>query len=226
MKTHFHPSCSRTSFRPRRRKGFSLIEMICVMAIIAVLSTLSWSVMGVFRANDVKGSLSVLSGVFDLARQTAISKNSAVWVVFTEPASAGEDIKVAVIGSKSGADPITGSASTIQMAGNADLELLGKVRSLPRVEIVDAGQVSLPNLPAGGSTSSLATVSIQIQVGGQPRIFTRALQFTPTGEARVNSSVGLVEMGIRPKTAGASPANVAVMRLAGVTGKVSLFRPE
>lgn len=62
--------------RHRRYRSFTLVEMLVVLAIIAILAVLSMpAVKGVLGSMDLKGGAGVSVGQFDLARQTATTRN-------------------------------------------------------------------------------------------------------------------------------------------------------
>ena len=211
--------------------AFSLVELLVVMAIIAVLAALALpAISGLTRGNRMNQNLLALGGIFEQARQVAISRNTFVWVAFSDPlpGTSSDGVLVATLAAKGGVDPLNWSTSPIALAGNPDLEIVGKPQTLAGVKIQDAGATHVPNLPAEdpGNLSSLQPVQLQIPVGGQAINFTRAVQFTPTGEARVKTFVRFVEIGMVPVLPGSASANVAVWRLAEITGRATLYRPQ
>jgi prepilin-type N-terminal cleavage/methylation domain-containing protein len=72
--------------RRRRASGFTLVELLTVMVIIAVLSTIILgSVRGLSGSGNRRSAISRLMGVLDQARMLAIAENRAVYVVFASP---------------------------------------------------------------------------------------------------------------------------------------------
>jgi prepilin-type N-terminal cleavage/methylation domain-containing protein len=212
-----------------RRRAFTLVELLTVLAIIALLAVLALpSVLGLVRGNQVTRNLAVLSGLLEQARQVAVAKNTFVWVAFSDaPATEPQEgVAVAVIGATGGTDPFGWGTDPISLVNNPDLELLAPVRRLERVKLSGAGTVAMTGLPpeAAENLAALETVDFQVPAGGATRRFTRAVQFTPTGEARVRAFRRTIEFALVPATG--DPANVGVLRLAGLTGKAAVYRPE
>lgn len=104
------------------------------------------------------------------------------------------------------------SPASTPLSGASNLEMVGKPLELPLVRVEDGTNAA----------GTLASVNI---VGGSPQqTYTRAVQFTPTGEARVGNSVSrYIDMAILQGTGTQSP-NRAVLRVAGLTGKTSVQR--
>jgi uncharacterized protein (TIGR02596 family) len=83
---------SRRSIRPSLptaswREGFTMVEMLVVLAIIAILAVLALpAVKGMLGSMDMKGAASIVGGQFDLARQTASTRNVEVDIrIYQDP---------------------------------------------------------------------------------------------------------------------------------------------
>ncbi|GAT35481.1 prepilin-type N-terminal cleavage/methylation domain-containing protein [Terrimicrobium sacchariphilum] len=205
-------------------KAFSLVELLCVIAVIAILTTVSIPALR-GRANDMNAGLHVAGGVMEFARQYAISQNTYVWVAVRSSTS-GEDGRIAVIASKDGTDLLSWSSASTDVASSTDLELVGPVRTLPRVRVVDAATASIPSMPAVSGAVKMAEVDFQVGSGSGSQNFNRAVQFTPTGEARVTSGVvdRYIDMALLPHQAALTDPNQAVIRIFGLTGKSVVYR--
>ena len=201
-----------------QNRAFTLIELLCVTAIISVLAVLSpLALNSMLLGNQISSGLQALGGTLDLARQHAISKNTYVWVVFNFSESGP---KVGVISAKNGTDSLMWNQDEVDVVGSTDFELLGKITELAEVRIADTPTVAISGLPETDTTpAELAVVNLKVK----STTFTRAIQFTPTGEARVNSSVvRFIDLVMLPRN-GDSP-NQAVLRVAGLVGKTSIYR--
>lgn len=216
-----------------RRTGFTMIEMIVVIAIIGIMATLSMSIgPSILTSNRFTQNILTMSGIMEMARQHAITNNTYVWVAFTD--AAPEGVYVAAIESKEGtnglADPSSGiwenSGKKLTDAVYANLSLLRKIQLIPNLALQDSATLPVPGMPAAPTnTKSMQAINLIIPVGGKNKTFTRAVQFTPTGEAKVVANSSAVELCIAPSTS-AADSNFAVLRLASITGKLTVYRPN
>jgi prepilin-type N-terminal cleavage/methylation domain-containing protein len=204
--------------------GFTLLELLCVISIIGALAALSsLGIKSILTGNLVGAGLQKLSGTLELARQYAISNNTYVWVMLSDSNATG--MKVGMIASRNGIDSLMWSTNEVDIISSSDYELLGKISNLNQVRVDnDAPTVTISSLPVTDTIPAApAIVNIKVHTGGQDFVFTRAIQFTPTGEARASSSVvRFIDMTMRPQQ-GNSP-NQAVLRVAGLAGKTSIYR--
>ena len=213
---------------PKRhnRSGFSLTELLVVMAIISLMAAISGPfVLGMLRGSQTTQDIVKLSTLLDQARQHAIARNTYVWVAYTDQSSAPQDgTLVVVVESRTGCDALGWTTSAVSLTGNADLQLLGKVESLPGIHLSDAGTVTTSGAPAAAGVLSASQVNLQAGSGSQAKTFDRAIQFSPAGEARVRVPGQMIDVSLRPING--EEKNAAVIRLAGLSGKVRVYRPE
>ncbi|MEZ0297058.1 MAG: Tfp pilus assembly protein FimT/FimU [Candidatus Methylacidiphilales bacterium] len=220
-----------------KRRGFTLLELLVTVTIIAALSAISMPFApALFKSNQVEQGVLAIAGTLEQARQHAVTHNTYVWVAFM-PAPADKPQNGAtmiVVESRGGIDTLNWSTDAVALKGHADLNVVGPVRSLPGMQIADAGSVSVPNLPASGSTSSSSLQPVQMLLpyaAGGNLTFSRAVQFTPDGRARVQSYTSQIELGLKPSFGASSSTstaavNVAVLRLGSLTGKIKVYRPS
>jgi Tfp pilus assembly protein FimT len=216
----------------RKAAAFSLIELLLVMGVMTLLMGVAVpAVSSLAKGSQMNQALSDVAGMLEMARQHATAQNTYVWVAFNDEAAsqgADEQVRVAVLVSKSGADLSTwGSDDTTASA--ASTQLIVKPRTFNQVKLSDATvfKSQITDLPAADA-SSLGAASFTIKVPGrQNEIFTKAIQFTPTGEARTGSGMtGIVDLGLQPTHGHALNAqNVAVVRVNGLTGQTRIYRP-
>lgn len=226
--------------RPQKPgSGFTLVELLVVIAIMSVLVALAIPALtSMAKGNQMNQALIELSGTLEQARQYAISRNTYVWVAMRpNPTGAnGDELSVAVLSSKTGTDP--SPWSSYGSVPNDQIDLATRVRTFDQIRLEEAGTFTSSDIPglSGKTTTSASknspadnTASFRIKLPGASGTtdFTRVIQFTPNGEARVSSNViDVIEFGLRP-TRGKSGEqnNVAVLRVNGLTGQTSVFRP-
>lgn len=203
------------------QKGFSIAELATVMALISILLTLSVSaISGMRRSGQMNAGLAVLGGMAERARQLAIAQNTYVWLAWSEPDAEGSS--VVLIESKTGGDPLGWTEETVALSGHPDLQMVGKTEYLRGIKLLGAGAVPIPGVPEAGAVSA-AEVD---WTGGRAKKFVRAIQFSPTGEARVRASARTIELGVQFLQGGDHDANAAVLRISGATGRANIFRPQ
>jgi len=236
MKTPLPPSPSRT--RPRAGAAFSLVELITVIAVMSLLVSITVpAISSLAKGNQMNQSLTEIAGMLDGARQYAIAQNTYVWVAMRPNPNGprGDELSVVALASKTGVDPSPWSGyGTVP---NAQIDLLTRPKTFDQIRLEDAATFGAEKIPdlAGRATVSAAnspareTATFGIKLPGttSPVNFTRVIQFTPRGEARVAGSViDVIEFGLRP-TRGqvADENNVAVVRVNGLTGQTAVHRP-
>src|SRR5882757_4975045 len=162
------------------RRGFTLVELLSVIAIIALLATVAIPVLNTGN-NEMNQGLQVTAGMMDQARQYAISRNTYTWLVVGVP-SAAQDLQVGIVASKDGTDVLSWSASTVDLSTSTVYELVGRIRTVPRISVADTPSVTIVSLPDSGGTtpSKMAQVDFSMGTGAQAKKFTKAVQFTPT----------------------------------------------
>jgi prepilin-type N-terminal cleavage/methylation domain-containing protein len=221
-----------------RDSGFSLIELLTVIAIMSLLVSVAVpAITSLAKGNQMNQSLIEIAGTLDQARQYAISHNTYVWVAFrpNPTGAAGDELSVVLLASKTGTDP--SPWTHYGTVPNAQIDMLGRVRTFTQIRLEEAGTFGENQIPALAGKSAVtldntpstdtAVFGIKLPGASAPVDFTRAIQFTPSGEARVASSViDAIEFGLHPTRGNvADNHNVAVLRVNGLTGQTTVFRP-
>jgi prepilin-type N-terminal cleavage/methylation domain-containing protein len=218
-------------------KGFSLLELLTVIAVISILMATSTSfIPSLLKSNQVDANVSTLSGIFEQAREAAISGNTYVYVVFTGPLTTtpAGGLAVAVIESQDGTDALNNFAYSGPINAANDLMLLHKVQGLSAIKLLTQSQTealvsslsisSVPSISPAGATMP-STLNLTLAAGGSSYTFTQGVMFKPDGEALVSTTTwnDLVEFGLQPLQS-ATASNVAVMRLTRLTGRLTVYR--
>lgn len=210
-----------------RSKGFSLIELLCVVAVIAVMVLVALPAMSSLTLSGQIGqSLQTLGSTLEMAHQYAINNNTYVWVVVGTNNVPNSNLKMGVIASTTGTDDLAWNPNTVTLSQATGYQLVGKVTDLPRIAVADTPTVTIKNLPSVSIPASpmSTTLSFAVSFGGQSLTFKKCIQFTPSGEARVGQSVArFIDVAVLSSKATNSP-NQAVLRVGGTTGKTFTYR--
>lgn len=204
--------------RKGREGGFSLTELLLVVAVMAILMTGVANLFSGFRGTDQKKALVDIANAVELARQVSVSKNTYTYVGFTTPTTphdAGAPLCVAVFQSSAGDDVVRRSLLAgdllppeISAGGQDGWSLIAKPQWL-RNAVIDhdsgaMGDLSelAPALALSQNTISHMTASsqgtafeISRKVGDMPTKgalrFDRLITFCPNGAAIVDNERGL-----------------------------------
>ncbi len=211
------------------------MELLTVCAIISIMVAASVSLVSKgFQANQLDTNVTMLSGMFEEAREAAISGNTFVWVAFTPNPSTSTragGISAVIFESQDGTDSLANfsngtTASPIAISTANNLLQLTPVQALPGTQLTSSGALSFTNLPSltPASASLQGSMGLTLNAGGKTVTFTQAVMFAPDGEARISTWSNAIEFGIQSSINSQSP-NVAVMRLARLTGRLTVYRP-
>jgi prepilin-type N-terminal cleavage/methylation domain-containing protein len=228
------------------RRGFSLVELLVVMTIIAILiAVASPLIPSLLRANQLDSSVNTLSGVLEEAREAATSANTYVWVAFTNVSATSpqKGIWVATLQSNDGTEtnintgtptaPVWASI-TVPSAAASNIQAHSKLQNLVGVQIANAAPSFSP-LPSAlvakapsSSTTSLASVTWTLNnlaSSGAPNdvSFKYAIEFSPDGEAHVPSWNSNIQFGLYPSI-GSNYTNSVLFNISRLTGKATVYR--
>ncbi len=196
----------------RRRGGFSLVELLVVVAIVAILGALTMSSPQFLRSNNVTTAGNMVVEDLAFARELAISSNQPTEVWFLR--ATGGTLSTAL------------QIYTIDQDGNATS--YGGVHHLPVSVGIDSGSYLSPLL---ASSNKRQWISPQVKpaiVGYQTNYAAWFVRFMPDGTTTLVSSqqwfltVHDVSLGDQLT---ALPKNYASVSIDSVTGAVSLYRP-
>ena len=215
---------------------------------IAVISILSYLVLpsltGLTASGKFDSAISGLSETLSLARETAVARDTYVWVAFSVPvAPTDPPLSTLVVASTDGTNPFSASWSNTVTLPNAGFLLVTKPTSYAQCQLIEAGTLtssqipSLPNTPVavgpsgsnpGNGLSLSSALSFTYQTSTGLRTYNRVVEYSPSGLVYNGPNpVNFVEFGIEPAstpTAAIKP-NVALLRVPFITGRTQLYRP-
>jgi prepilin-type N-terminal cleavage/methylation domain-containing protein len=194
-----------------RASAFTLIELLCVIALLGVLTVMALPAM-----SSLKGSGSVnhaalnISLLLEQARAHALANNIHVWVGFRE-----QDNRLMVT-SVAG---LTGDASDI--SSSTTFRPLMKPRTFEN--IVLSKPDNFAGMPQAQDLAANSPFRFSQMQAGTLTSFDHVIEFVPSGGARLSSGspTRWIQLGIEP-TNGAN--NDAAIQVAGLTGQVKVFR--
>jgi len=219
-----------------------LIELLVVLAIIALVSAIAApTFMGLNSSGRMNENLLEVRGLLEEARQYAIAQNTYVWVAFlpsTSTTTGMATLSVAILASKDGTDPagpLSWADYSYGTVPNSEIGLISKITTLQQISLLsNVGNFTsqIVSLPSTSTIGGLAVnnngfFNLQSPGTSTPQVFTEALQFTPSGEARnLPTPVSLVELDLQLQKGSVLDAhNVAVIRVNGLTGESITYRP-
>ncbi len=234
--------------------AFTLVEVLVVITIMTILLFLAVpAISGLKKSGDLTTAAYEISGAISQSRAYAIANNTYVWLGFfeengsqnsTQPATVGMGrVILCAVASADGTLPY--SAAAAAPIPSASLVLATKLLKIDNLHLVTfpvtVAGVAIPspgataNLSIGDATPASASLtSFTYPLTGTAQYtFTKALQFNPQGEARVDNSssayplVPVIELGLQSthgSIINATSVNLVSIQVTGVGGDVAVYR--
>ena len=195
---------------PTRARGFTLIEVILVLALTTILILLSLSYYTAFiNSTAIATSADVVSDVFMDARSSATAQNTTV------------EVRIYNLPTSSGGASTYGALQLRWLKPDGTTPPVMKPVFLPSSVAIDATAEHSPLI--GGNTQTATPDTSDLLINSQ----TRAFHFLPDGSTDLNSSTNWF-LTIRSATQSDPahfPSNWACVRVDAVTGHVQTYRP-
>lgn len=211
----------------RKQRGFSLVELMCVIAIISVMASITWpSIVGLVSGNRLTNNAYELGGLIQQARAAALTEHTYVWLGFSTTTQNGSPslVVASVMGN-------SGLSTDLQ---TSNYQLAFKPVILRGVSVATATNYSaLPGLDETHNTDVASqTYSFQMNaLGAANTQFSDVIVFGPDGQAYLPTSTGAlgsapvqcVGVGLNAAPASVDLRTVAV-QVRGLSGQVSVFQ--
>lgn len=204
------------------RAGFSLIELLITIALIATLAT-----MGAPALLNPRGSAAVmdqsvanLSLILEQARTYAMANNTYVWVGFCKDTDKTTVTVAAMAGVSGASTDISSPASLRPISKPQIFENLG-LCSIDAATLTRQSAVDL-------MSDTTSDTTFQRNTGAAVVTFGNLIQFGPAGDVRVpgGSVSRWIELGVQSLHGKkADTVNIAAVQVGGLTGQVRVYRP-
>jgi prepilin-type N-terminal cleavage/methylation domain-containing protein len=212
-----------------RRAAFTLVELLVVMAVVALLMALAIPAFNsIGRAGDITKAGADIAGILEHARTHAMASNTRVWVGFS---NSGNELLVGAVAARDGKSlPLV----TDVEAANSGILPLGRVQKFKNLNLVrvpdDSGQRPMVPQSAQLAEADSPPLSFTMRSGGSPIVFdTHVITFNSRGESRMSSDnvQRLIEIGLQSVVDGTvrDSANHVAIQIGGLSGSVRIYRP-
>ena len=193
-----------------RTRGFTLIEVLVVLAIMALLGVLIVFSPGLSRANNLTAAGNMVTNDIAYARELAIANNQKTAVWFLQP---------------SGGTFLT-ALQIYTYDQNGVATSYGPVHHLPAEVGLDSGTLLSP-LFASGNKLTWTLPNVQPTIPSFPSGYNAwSIGFMPDGSTTASQTWYFTLHDIKfGNQLPVLPANYAVVSIDYVTGAVSLYRP-
>jgi len=217
----------------RSRAGFSLVELLMVIAVVSVLASFTVpAIMSMSVSQGVTQALNDVSGSLELAKATAMAQNTYVWVGFANATNSvgNSELRIGSVRSNDG------SSNT----SSSNLSPIAKLLRIENVQLTSSPNLvptALKNLVASAGTGTpviSGTSTVSFTVSGQT-FSNSVLVISPQGQAILAPTVTSttpfteeVELAVQPTRGTMVPPSTKdafVIWLSGGSGGLRVFRP-
>jgi len=222
------------------KKGFSLVEMLTVMAIVALLSLGLPAIQSLVTSGTFNSNTSQMNDLLQGAYSAAVAKKTYVWVGFEQMPNNG-GVGMAFVYSLSGNPTDINTPANLATLSkpvilkNLALTTVGasQITNPSRIPAANVGQVyCTSNTLDVASTTTPASFSTEIGgatqtilSGGTSSSFTTIMQISPSGQVSIasNNKYAWLEVGLQSIHGNSN--DVAVLQMNSFTGRVVQFSP-
>jgi prepilin-type N-terminal cleavage/methylation domain-containing protein len=211
----------------RSQRGFSLVELMCVVAIMSLLASVSWpAIVGLVSGNRLTNNAYELGGLVQQARTAAITQHTYVWLGFYSYTQDGaQAVMVASVSGNSGL------ATDLP----ANCRLSAKPVIMKNVSLATAANyTALPGLDVTDNTDAASQgYTFPLSIPGHANAtFTNVIAFGPdgqvwlpqTGTGALQQPVQCVGVGLNAAPSPANNLHTVAVQVHGLSGQVSVFQ--
>ena len=216
------------------RKGFTLVELMTVVSVLALLATVVVPAIDHLLASSQRTrAMNEIASLIALARSEAMTRQRYTWLGFTNTvdASGVEQLEAVVLCTPGGSISTTSIGSVVYITSARPITPTSRWKNLrlePRASL-DKLQSLLVNQQASISVASLADQGFRLGGSTAPRLQLKTITFTPQGYALLNPRPTImtpytrsIDIGLKPFRIGAND-QIAVI-LDGFSGRTNFVR--
>ncbi len=222
-----------TTSRPLSQRAFTLVEMLTVMAIIALLSLSVPALQSALTSGTFNSNTSQMNDLLKGAYSAALARNTYVWVGLTQLSNNG-GVGMSFIYSQSGSATDINAQATLYkpvILKNLSLTNIPANVMTNRITAGSIAQVfSSSNTLNVSGTTDRVTFSTTIEGTSQTLMTNDAqstsaiIEITPTGQVSIASKkYAWVEIGLKPTNG--NSREMAALQMNAFTGRVVQYLP-